>query len=115
MGRCAVVVVPSLLPEAFGIAALEAQALGRPVIASAHGGLPDVVAHEDGGLLVAPGGVGALHRALERLVADGGLRAALGARGRDRARAFAASAVLPRVERLYERARLGCPPAESRV
>jgi len=59
-------VVPSLWPEPAGLVALEAMAHGRPVIAAAHGGLPEVVG-EEGGLLVPPGNVAALAAALDRL------------------------------------------------
>ncbi len=81
----AVVCCPSLR-EGFGVACLEAMAHGRPVVASATGGLLDLV--EDGvtGLLVAPGDVAALRAALERLLADPELRARMGAAGRARAR-----------------------------
>jgi glycosyltransferase involved in cell wall biosynthesis len=84
--RAAVVCCPSLR-EGFGVACLEAMAHGRPVVASATGGLLDLV--EDGvtGLLVQPGDTDALRAALERLLGDAGLRARWGAAGRERARA----------------------------
>ena len=67
------------------MACAEAMAHGRPVVASAVGGLLDLV--EDGvtGLLVPPGDVAALRSALERLLADPELRARLGAAARARA------------------------------
>jgi glycosyltransferase involved in cell wall biosynthesis len=60
------VVVPSRA-EGLGMMALEALALGRPVVASAVGGLVDVVAHGDDGALVAPGDPDALAKALSAL------------------------------------------------
>lgn len=68
--------------EGFGVAALEAQAMRLPVVASDVGGIPDVVAHERTGLLVPPGDVAALAGALRRLAADAGLRASMGRAGR---------------------------------
>lgn len=62
-----VLVVPSLVPETFSLAAHEAQALGIPVIASRIGALPELVEDGINGLLVPPGDAGALARALERL------------------------------------------------
>jgi glycosyltransferase involved in cell wall biosynthesis len=82
--RAAVVVCPSRR-EGYGVAAREAMAYGRPVVASAVGGLLDAV--EDGvtGLLVPPGDAPALRSALERLLGDPVLRARLGEAGRRRA------------------------------
>jgi glycosyltransferase involved in cell wall biosynthesis len=84
--RAAVVACPSRR-EGYGVVAREALAHGRPVVASAVGGLVDAV--EDGvtGLLVPPGDVAALRAALERLVGDAQLRRRLGEAGRERARA----------------------------
>ncbi len=86
--RASVVVVPSLR-EGYGMVAREAMAHGRPVVASAVGGLLDAV--EDGvtGLLVPPGDPTALRVALDRLLADPALAARLGASGRARALAQA--------------------------
>src|SRR5262249_9629759 len=83
--RAAVVACPSRR-EGFGVACLEAVADGRPVVASAVGGLLDLVVDGETGLLVPPGDVAALRAALERLLADGELRARLGAAARARAR-----------------------------
>ena len=82
--RAAVVAVPSRR-EGFGVACAEAMAHGRPVVASAVGGLLDLVVDEETGLLVPPGDVGALREALLRLLADEELRARLGANARRRA------------------------------
>ena len=85
-GRAAVVACPSRR-EGFGVVAAEAMAHGRPVVASAVGGLLDLVVHEETGLLVAPGDVDALRAALERLLSDAALRHRLGEAARERARA----------------------------
>ncbi|MBI3350818.1 MAG: glycosyltransferase family 4 protein [Burkholderiales bacterium] len=79
-----VVLVPSTEPEPFGRVAIEAMAFGRPVIAAAHGGLLDIVADGDSGLLVAPRDAGALAGAMQRLATDAGLRARLGEKARTR-------------------------------
>jgi glycosyltransferase involved in cell wall biosynthesis len=84
-GRAAVVACPSRR-EGFGVVCAEAMAHGRPVVASAVGGLRDLVVDGETGLLVPPGDVAALRSALERLLADAELRRRLGAAARARAR-----------------------------
>ncbi len=83
--RAAVVAVPSHR-EGFGVACAEAMAHGRPVVASAVGGLLDLVVEGETGLLVPPRDVAALREALERLLADRDLRRRFGEAGRDRIR-----------------------------
>jgi glycosyltransferase involved in cell wall biosynthesis len=82
--RAAIVVCPSRR-EGYGVVAREAMAHGRPVVASAVGGLLEAVDDERTGLLVPPGDIGALRTAIERLLADPALRARLGAAARERA------------------------------
>jgi len=62
--KAAYLVVPSTGVESFGLVAIEAFAAGTPVIASAHGGLREIVVHGKTGLLVEPGNVDALARAI---------------------------------------------------
>ena len=83
-GRAAVVACPSRR-EGFGVTCLEAMAHARPVVASDVGGLRDLVLDGETGLLVPPRDPAALRAALERLLADAGLRRRLGDAGRARA------------------------------
>lgn len=69
------VVVPSTYPESFGRSVIEAQAVGRPVVASRLGALEELIDDARSGLLVPPGDVHALADALERLITDSSLRA----------------------------------------
>jgi glycosyltransferase involved in cell wall biosynthesis len=69
--------------ELLGLAVLEAMASGTPVIASAIGGLPEVVRDGETGLLVPPGDVAALHGCLTRVLGDRDLRSRLGANARE--------------------------------
>ena len=54
--------MPSLWPEPFGLVGIEALAAGRPVVASATGGIGDWLEDGVGGLMVPPGDPGALAR-----------------------------------------------------
>ena len=74
------VVVPSL-QEGLGVAALEAMAASRPVIASRVGGLPEVVVDGTTGLLVPPGDVTALAAAIAALARDPVRRTVMGRAG----------------------------------
>jgi glycosyltransferase involved in cell wall biosynthesis len=104
MGRSLALVAPSLWREPFGIVVAEALAAGRPVVASAIGGIPEIVRDGVEGLLSPPNDVGSLAAALERIVGDDGLREALAGNARRRSREYLPDTVLPRVEAAYERA-----------
>lgn len=79
------VVVPSLAFETFGLAALEALAQGRPVVASSRGALPELVEDGVNGFLVPPGDVEALAAVLRRVARDAGEAEELGRVARARA------------------------------
>jgi glycosyltransferase involved in cell wall biosynthesis len=102
--RAAVVVCPSR-SEGFGIVCAEAMAHGKPVVASAVGGLVNLVEHERTGLLVPPRDPRALRAALDRLLADSSLRLRLGRAGREKIIAgYSWDRVVRETRALYERA-----------
>ena len=98
-----VVVVPSL-GEGFGMVALEAMERARPVIASAVGGLPEIVADGETGLVVPPGAAEALADAMVALASDLPRAAAMGEAGRRRALdSFTQERSTAAIEALYRR------------
>jgi glycosyltransferase involved in cell wall biosynthesis len=103
--RAAAGVVPSVWNEPCPTVAIEAATLGVPVVASAVGGLPELVPDGVAGLLVPPADPAALAAALDRLRRDPSLRASLGAGARAHAQQFSADAVVGRIEDVYRRAR----------
>jgi D-inositol-3-phosphate glycosyltransferase len=95
-----VVAMPSNY-ESFGMVALEGLACGRAVVATQAGGPAAIVEEGVSGLLVPPGQPEALADRLERLLADDGLRAALGAAARQRAERFGWPAVTCELLQVY--------------
>jgi len=99
--RASVVACPSRR-EGFGMVCAEAMAHARPVVATAVGGLLDLVVDGETGVVVPPRDPPALRAALERLLADGELRARLGAAARERiAREFAVDVLTGRLVATY--------------
>ncbi|MDN5941780.1 MAG: glycosyltransferase [Nitrospira sp.] len=95
-------VLPSLY-EGFGIAILEAMAAGKPVIATAVGGIPEFVVPGETGVLVAPGNASVLADAIERLLGDAHHAKQMGAKGRARAQErYGIAGVVRRHEQVYE-------------
>lgn len=77
------IVAPSRF-ESFGLVHLEAMMYGKPIIGCRIGGMPEVVADGEAGLLAAPGDAESLHAAIARLLDDAALRERMGAAGRRR-------------------------------
>jgi starch synthase len=101
LSHASVFACPSLY-EPLGIVNLEAMACGTAVVASRVGGIPEVVADRETGLLVPPGDPAALADALNTLVRDTGRAAAMGQLGRKRAIAeFGWQAIAAQTVALY--------------
>jgi glycosyltransferase involved in cell wall biosynthesis len=81
---CDVFVLPAF-NETYGTVFGEAMAFGLPVVGWRAGNLPALAEHEREGILLEPGDVRELSRALSRLAIDPALRTRLGAAGRKRA------------------------------
>ena len=102
LGVADVFLLPSEL-ESFGLAALEALACEVPVIATRIGGIPDVVIHEETGLLCPARDALDLARAIGRLLSDDLLRRRLAANARAHVEAnFTYQACARTYIRLYE-------------
>jgi glycosyltransferase involved in cell wall biosynthesis len=102
-GAADVVAVPSTEPDPLPNAALEAAAAGCAVVASAHGGLPEIITDGVTGRLVAPCDAAALARAAAELVADPPLRERLGAAAAaDVRKRFAPQRLLDVVQAMYD-------------
>jgi glycosyltransferase involved in cell wall biosynthesis len=87
LGAVDILVLPSY-DEGLPRAVLEAMSMARPVVASAVGGVPELIQHGVNGLLVPPGDRAALVQALKSLIEDEVLRAEMGRRARQAAMRF---------------------------
>ena len=101
--RCLFAVLPSICLDACPTTVLEAMASGRPVVATTTGGIVDMIADGENGLLVPPGDVHKLAEAMARLLNDADLRVRLAAGAQERVQRFTASAVAERLEDVYAR------------
>jgi glycosyltransferase involved in cell wall biosynthesis len=102
MAAADLVVVPSRF-EGFGLTALEAMALGRPVVATTAGGLPEVIEHGVSGWLVPPQQPEALAQAIAMLLDNAALRQTLGAAGRARAQEqFSLPVIAAQLRSIYQ-------------
>jgi glycosyltransferase involved in cell wall biosynthesis len=99
--QCLFGVIPSILAEPCPTVAFEAMAFGKAIVASAVGGLKDIVVHEETGLLVKPGDEGALAEALQRLLVNP-VSDLMGQYGRIRLeKNFLSSSVVREIENKY--------------
>jgi glycosyltransferase involved in cell wall biosynthesis len=97
-------VLPSTLPEPFGLVVIEAMASGKPVVATAPGGPSETIIQGETGYLVAPSDPEGTAAAVERLLADPQLRERMGAAGRKRAvEIFSLPRYVKEFEALYAR------------
>jgi N-acetyl-alpha-D-glucosaminyl L-malate synthase BshA len=87
--------------ESFCLAALEAAACAVPAVASRVGGLPEVVLHDETGLLYPAGDRTAAAGAVMDLLGDARRRSTLGAAARARADRFSSMSIVSRYEQLY--------------
>jgi glycosyltransferase involved in cell wall biosynthesis len=96
-------VLPSILPEPFGLVVIEAMASGKPVVATAPGGPSETVVDGETGFLVPPSDASAIAKALEELLADPAKRISMGDAGRRRAReVFSLPRYVSEFEELYD-------------
>jgi glycosyltransferase involved in cell wall biosynthesis len=100
MAACDVFVLASYY-EGLPVAVMEAMALGLPVVATAVGGVPEMITDGVEGLLVPPRDPGALARAIERLARDPSRRAAMGAAARASAARYDIVDAVRRLEVIY--------------
>jgi len=94
-------VLPSL-NEGMGKVLVEAMALGKPIVASDVGGIPDLVTHNYNGLLAPPADVEGLIKNINDLLDDSTKRMEMGDRGKIIATDYSAEKMIDKIDRLYD-------------
>ena len=100
LAACDVFVLSSRT-EGLGTSMLDAMALGRCVVATRAGGIPDAIRDGETGLLVEPGSATELAKALARVARDADLRLRLGDRAREAVREFDITETVRRTHAVY--------------
>jgi len=96
-------VIPSVWPEAFGLVIIEAMGVGRAILGSRVGAIPELVADGVSGLITDPYDEGALANGMVRLASQPDLCRQMGEAGRRNAAAYTASAFVSNILALYNR------------
>jgi glycosyltransferase involved in cell wall biosynthesis len=97
-----IVVHPVTGDEPFGMVIIEAMALGRPVIASATGGIPEIIEDGVNGVLIAPNDVESLTTAIAALLNDRQMCDEIGVNARRRAMQFSTEKLVASLECVFD-------------
>ncbi|MGA2239465.1 MAG: glycosyltransferase family 4 protein [Candidatus Bathyarchaeia archaeon] len=98
-----VVVVPSIWPDPCPTTALEAMAVGRPVVSSDVGGLPDIIVDRESGFLVGPNDQQSWANTVAEVMNDPAVAREVGKKAQERIeRHFSSSVVIPQIEDVYK-------------
>ncbi|MBO0791756.1 MAG: glycosyltransferase family 4 protein, partial [Ktedonobacteraceae bacterium] len=100
--RCTLALIPSIVADACPTVAMEAMLMGRPIVAARSGGLTDIVADGETGLLVPRGDARALGDAIQSLLDDPDRRARMGTMAKQRVVEFQAKTVVSLIEQTYQ-------------
>lgn len=100
-GRASIVVAPSTVPEAFGLVILEAMSVGRPVVATNIGALPEIVDDGVNGYLVEPNNSEQIAEKVIKLFLEENLLTELGRNARKKAEEFSVEKHLETLQRVY--------------
>jgi glycosyltransferase involved in cell wall biosynthesis len=93
-------VLPSL-NEGMGRVIVEAMAAGKPIVASRVGGIPDLVQHNENGILVPPADVPALAQSVNQLLDDPETAERLGSQGNSFCRRLSLTAMVEKIDQMY--------------
>jgi glycosyltransferase involved in cell wall biosynthesis len=99
--NCLFGIAPSVWPEACGTIVMEGNAVGKAMIASASGGLADLIEDGETGILVPPSDATALAGAMRSLIENPKLRETMAAAALKHVERFMAKSIVPKIESIY--------------
>jgi glycosyltransferase involved in cell wall biosynthesis len=99
--RCLIALAPSIWHDPCPTVAMEAMSMGKPLIASRIGGLSEIVADGETGILVEPGNARALAQTIQHLLDNPEQREYMGTMAKQKVTEFQARAVISRIEQVY--------------
>jgi glycosyltransferase involved in cell wall biosynthesis len=100
--KASIVVMPSIWVEAFGGVILEAMSVGRPVIGTKVGGIPEVIDDGVNGYLVEPGNADQIAEKVIKLFSDENLLKDFGRNAREHAENFSIENYVEKLDKLYD-------------
>ncbi len=86
--RCTLLVMPSMIPESFGLVGIEAMAFGKPVVAYDSGGINEWLMDNETGFIVKRGDIRGLVNKISQILTDRQLAEKMGKRGMDRVQKY---------------------------
>jgi glycogen(starch) synthase len=103
LSKAYVVVIPSIWEEPFGLTILEAMAMGKPVVAYASGGIPEIIEDQITGYLAKTSNIDQLTSHVDKILSDSIAAARMGKAGRERAHKFDLSMTVRQYHELLSR------------
>jgi glycosyltransferase involved in cell wall biosynthesis len=89
--------------EPCGTVVMEANAVGKAMIATNHGGFTELIERDQTGLLVPPNDAQALADVMQALISNEALRISLARNALAKAESFKAKSIVPKIEAIYQR------------
>jgi glycosyltransferase involved in cell wall biosynthesis len=103
--RCLFAVAPSIWPEPCATVVMEAMAMGKAIVVTDIGGMPDLIDRSVNGIVVPPGSAESLTQAMTLLIKDAPLRNGIGLQARQKVGSLKSESVVPRIEEVYRQVR----------
>ena len=103
MAYADIIVLPSTGLEALPYVIVEAMAMGKPVVSTRVGGIPEMITHEKSGYVLEPADSQALKKALVLLITSRDMRLSMGAEGKEMSARFSITEMIKNTQKFYQK------------